>query len=132
MPFGDDFDTYPMALGAGDPLVDWASNLQPGDMQQYLHDPEGFKQRMIEAGQPPPDFHFTTGPTCQPTPLPPGVPPPDIRETPQGFALSDPAATPAPLPRAIAGASPQSGALGYTGETSPLEPGPYEGQGGAG
>jgi hypothetical protein len=133
MPFGDDFDVYPMAMGANDPLVDWGSNLRPGDIQQYLHDPEGFKQRMIEAGQPPPDFHFTAGADGRPTPLPPGVPPPDIRETPQGLTLFDPAAQRAPLPRAIAGGPAQAGgALGYTGETSPLEEGPYAGQGGAG
>jgi hypothetical protein len=68
---GDDFDPDPnpvgtmtgLGLSPDDPLIDWASNMKPSDLQQYVHDPEGFKQNMINSGQPPPDHNYVQGPT---------------------------------------------------------------------
>jgi hypothetical protein len=66
---GDDFDPYPAGtmtafggLSADDPLIDWGSNMKPSDLQQYVHDPEGFKQNMINQGIAPPDHHYTSTP----------------------------------------------------------------------
>lgn len=65
----DTFDPYPQGymntgtLSPDDPLLDWGSNMKPTDLFQYTHDPEGFKQKMIDAGIPPPDHSYT--PTAQ-------------------------------------------------------------------
>jgi hypothetical protein len=48
-------------ISPDDPLIDWGSNMKPSDLAQYIHDPEGFKQKMIDQGIPPPDHHYTTG-----------------------------------------------------------------------
>jgi hypothetical protein len=53
----------PMGLGPNDPLIDWGSNMKPADLMQYMHDPEGFKQNMINQGVPPPDHHYVATPT---------------------------------------------------------------------
>lgn len=50
-------------LSPNDPLIDWGSNLKPSDMQQYVHDPEGFKQNMINQGITPPDHHYVQDPS---------------------------------------------------------------------
>ena len=61
----DDFDPYPAGtvtpfggISPDDPLIDWASNLKPSDVQRYVHDPEGFKQDMINRGVPPPQHDY--------------------------------------------------------------------------
>src|SRR5215831_1361481 len=61
----DDLDPYPVGtvtpfggISSDDPLVDWASNLRPSDMQRYVHDPEGFKQDMVNRGIPPPQHDY--------------------------------------------------------------------------
>jgi len=64
---GDEFDPNPpgtmtgLGLSPDDPLYDWGSNMKPSDLQQYVHDPEGFKQNMINSGQPPPDHNYVQG-----------------------------------------------------------------------
>jgi hypothetical protein len=64
MPY-DDLDPYPVGtvtptggIGPDDPLIDWASNLKPSDLQRFVHDPEGFKQDMINRGIPPPAHDY--------------------------------------------------------------------------
>jgi hypothetical protein len=52
-----------LGLGPNDPLYDWGSNMKPADLMQYMHDPEGFKQNMINQGVPPPDHHYVATPT---------------------------------------------------------------------
>jgi hypothetical protein len=61
---GDDFDPNPpgtmtgMGLQPNDPLYDWASNMKPSDLAQFVHNPQGAVQSMIDQGKPPPDHHY--------------------------------------------------------------------------
>jgi hypothetical protein len=62
---GDDFDPFPPGtmtafggLSPDDPLADWASNVKPSDLQQFVHDPQGAIDNMVNKGQPPPDHHY--------------------------------------------------------------------------
>jgi hypothetical protein len=69
---GDDLDPYPTGmpytmggLSSDDPLIDWASTMKPSQFAQYVHDPEGFKQNMINSGQAPPEHNYVQGPGGQ-------------------------------------------------------------------
>jgi hypothetical protein len=53
----------PLGLSPDDPLHDWGSNMKPSDLTQYVHDPQGFVNNMINSGQAPPSHNYVQSPT---------------------------------------------------------------------
>ena len=48
-----------VGLSPDDPLYDWGSNIHPSQLQQYMHDPDEFKNRMAQQGIAPPKHEYT-------------------------------------------------------------------------